>query len=92
VDTTGLKVRITHPFHPQAGHELEVVCRHKHWGEDLIVYVSPDGTLRFIATHLTDLEPLDEFLRVGGTSAAFRTGDLLALRDLLDRLGGSGDV
>jgi len=92
VDTTGLKVRITHPFHPQCGHELEVVCRRLHWGEDRIVYVRPNGALRSIATHLTDLVPQDEFRRVAGGSAAFSTVDLLALCSLLDRLGEVGDA
>ena len=92
VDTTGLKVRITHPFHPQSGHELDVVCRRMHWGEDRIVYEGPNGGLRSIATNLTDLEPQDEFRRVAGGSAAFSTVDLLALCSLLDRLGGASDV
>ena len=92
MDTTGLKVRITHPFHPQCGHELEVVCRRLHWGEDRIVYVRPNGALRSIATHLTDLVPQDEFRRVAGGSAAFSTVDLLALCSLLDRLSEVGDA
>ena len=92
MDTTGLKVRITHPFHPQSGHELEVVCRRLHWGEDRIVYAGPNGVLRSIATHLTDLVPQDEFRRVAGGSVAFRTVDLLALCSLLDRLDGIADV
>jgi hypothetical protein len=33
-DTTGLKVRITHPFHPYAGREFDLICRRRHWGED----------------------------------------------------------
>jgi hypothetical protein len=34
VDTTGLKVRITHPFHAYAGREFDLICRRRHWGED----------------------------------------------------------
>ena len=92
MDTTGLKLRITHPFHPKAGHELEVVCRRQHWGEDRIVYAGPNGALRSIATLLTDIEPQDEFQRVADGSAAFSTVDLLALCSLLDRLDGGGDA
>lgn len=92
VGTTCLKVRITHPFHPQSGHELDVVSRGRHWGEDRIVYAARNGALRSIATHLTDLEPLDEFQRVSGTRAAFRTADLLDLCGLLDRLDGTDNV
>ena len=92
MDTTGLKVRITHPHHPQCGHEIEVVCRRQHWGEDRIVYAGPNGALRSIAADLTDIVPQDEFRRVADGRAAFGTVDLLALCSLLDRLGEVSDV
>ena len=95
VGTTCLKVRITHPFHPMAGKEFELVCRRLHWGEDRVVYACPDGTLRSIAASLTDVEPLDEFRRAAGGSAAFRTAALLELCALLERLrsrSGAGDA
>ena len=92
MDTTGLKVRITHPFHPQCGHELEVVCRRRDWGEDRIVHAGPNGALRSIAADLTDVVPQDEFRRVADGRATFSTVDLLALLSLLDRLGGATDV
>ena len=92
MDTTGLKVRITHPFHPQFGHEIEVVCRRLHWGEDRIVYADQSGALRSIAAGLTDVVPQDEFRRVADGRAAFGAVELIALRSLLDRLGGIGDV
>ena len=92
MDTTGLKVRITHPHHPQCGHEIEVVCRRQHWGEDRIVYAGPNGALRSIAADLTDIVPQDEFRRVADGRAVFGTVDLLALCSLLDRLGEVSDV
>ena len=92
MDTTGLKVRITHPFHPQCGHEIEVVCRRRDWGEDQIVHAGPNGALRSIAADLTDVVPQDEFRRVADGRATFSTVDLLALLRLLDRLGGATDV
>ena len=92
MDTTGRKVRITHPYHPQCGHELEVVCRRRDWGEDRIVYAGPSGALRSIAADLTDVVPQDEFRRVADGRAAFGAVELIALRSLLDRLGGVGDV
>ena len=92
MDTTGRKVRITHPYHPQCGHELEVVCRRRDWGEDRIVYSGPSGALRSIAADLTDAVPQDEFRRVADGRAAFGAVELIALRSLLDRLGGVGDV
>jgi hypothetical protein len=86
VGTTCLKVRITHPFHPLCGRELELVCRRRYWGEDRVVYVDEDGRPRFIATAWTDIEPVDPFRRVAAGGAAFRTVDLLALCRVLDRL------
>jgi Family of unknown function (DUF5372) len=83
-------VRITHPFHPLAGHELALVCRRLDWGEDRIVYMCPDGVLRTIATRLTDAVLPDEFRRIAGGRAAFRTVDLCELCALLERLGQRG--
>jgi hypothetical protein len=85
-------VRITHPFHPQFGHEIEVVCRRPHWGEDRIVYSDQRGALRSIAAGLTDAVPQGEFQRVADGRATFGTVDLMALCSLLDRLGGVRDV
>jgi hypothetical protein len=79
-------VRIIHPFHPLNGHVLEVICRRRHWGEDRVVFASDDGRLCTIASAFTDIDPTDEFRRIGAGRAAFRTADLLALCDALDRL------
>jgi Family of unknown function (DUF5372) len=80
-------VRITHPFHPDSGREFDLVCRRPHWGEDRVVYAGDDGRLRTISTAFTDLAPADEFRLMAGGRAAFRTIDLMTLRELLDRLG-----
>jgi hypothetical protein len=87
VDTTGLKVRITHPFHPHSGREFELICRRRHWGEDRVVYSDEDGRLRTISAAFTDAAPLDEFRLAAGGKGAFRTVDLMTLCELLDRLG-----
>ena len=78
-------MQIVHPFHPQSGLEFELVSRRLHWGEDRVAYASSNGELRSIASNLTNVDPPDEFRRVAGGSAAFRTVDLLALAKLLDR-------
>jgi hypothetical protein len=83
-DTTGLRVRITHPFHPHSGRDFELICRRQHWGEDRVVYASDDGRLRTISTAFTDVATLDEFRFVAGGKAAFRTVDLITLCELLD--------
>lgn len=87
MDTTCLKVRITHPFHPHSGREFELICRRRHWGEDRVVYSGDDGRLRTISAAFTDVAPLDEFRLVAGGKAAFRTVDLITLCELLDEIG-----
>ena len=87
MDTTALKVRITHPFHPHSGREFELICRRRHWGEDRVVYSGEDGRLRTISAAFTDVARADEFRLVAGGKAAFRTVDLMMLCALLDRLG-----
>jgi hypothetical protein len=54
-----------------------------------VVYEGQNGRLCTIASAWTDIEPADEFRLVAADRAAFRTVDLLALCDALDRLGGS---
>ncbi|MBC9882275.1 hypothetical protein G8O24_33665 [Bradyrhizobium sp. INPA01-394B] len=86
VGTTCQKVRITHPFHPLCGHEFTLICRRRHWGEDRVVHQGRDGRVHTIPSAWTDIDPVDEFRRVGGR-AAFRTVDLLALSEALGRFG-----
>jgi hypothetical protein len=86
VGTTGLTVRITHPFHPLKGQSFEMISRSPHWGEDRVIYRAADGTLPTIAAAMTDMEQPDAFRRVAAGRAAFRTADLLALLTLLDRI------
>jgi hypothetical protein len=88
-------VRITHPFHPLCGRELELICRRHHWGEDRVVYAGEDGRLCTIASAFTDIDPVDGFRLVSADRAAFRPIDLLALCEALDRLSetmGEGDA
>ena len=86
VGTTGLTVRITHPFHPLVGQSFELVSRSPHWGEDRVIYRASDGTLPSIAAALTDVQPPDAFRHVAFGRAAFRTVDLLGLKALLDQI------
>jgi Family of unknown function (DUF5372) len=83
---TRQEVRITHPFHPLCGCKFGLICRRRHWGEERVVYEGPNGRLCTIASAWTDIDPADEFRQLAGVRAAFRTIDLVALCDLLDRL------
>jgi hypothetical protein len=86
VGTTGVTVRITHPFHPLFGQSFELVSRSRHWGEDRVIYRAPDGTLPAIAAVFTDAEPPDVFRRTAAGRAAFRTVDLVELLALFQQL------
>jgi Family of unknown function (DUF5372) len=71
VGTTCLKVRITHPFHPLAGQEFDVVCRRQHWGEDRVTYIDLNGALRSVSAGLTDVDPPDQFRRTAGNTTSY---------------------
>jgi Family of unknown function (DUF5372) len=51
-----------------------------------VVYEGQNGRLCTIASAWTDIDPVDEFQLFAANRAAFRTTDLLALCDALDRL------
>ena len=78
-------VRITHPFHPQCGEELEVLVRRQQWGEDRVFYRSPQGHRVSIPAAWTSLVPDDLFVVVAEGRARFRVGDLLELVTLVSR-------
>jgi len=51
-----------------------------------VVYEGQNGRLSTIASAWTDIDPADEFQLIAAGRAAFRTVDLMALCDALDRL------
>ena len=58
------RVRVTHPFHPWAGRELEFVKRRHNWRADR-VYVRDDGDrLVSLPAEWTDAVPEDPFVVV----------------------------
>jgi hypothetical protein len=92
VGTTGECARITHPFHPQNGRELEIVGRRRYWGGDHLIFLEEDGRPRAIPVAWTSLCERDEFRRMAQGRAAIRFVDVLLLAEQLDslrrRLGG----
>jgi len=84
------RCRITHPFHPLAGNEYEIVYRKQNWGEDRVFYYDPSGRLKSLLANITDIFPTDAFARISAGRSAFRVDDLLELRELLDRHGRDG--
>jgi hypothetical protein len=78
------------------GNEYEMVGRYLSWGEDRVFYYGPDGRLKSFLVNITDLLPVDAFIRISAGRSAFRVDDLLEMRERLDRRkreeGGPGNV
>ena len=81
------RVRVTHPFHPLAGQEFEFVKHRKNWQLDRVYYLDAAGRLATLPAEWTDVVALDAFVVLAAGRAAFRTEDLLALTELVARLG-----
>jgi len=80
------RARITHPFHPRRGEEVEVVVRRSNWGEDRIFYRGPHGHIASMPARWTNLAPDNDFIAAAAGRAQFRVDDLLELVDLVARL------
>jgi hypothetical protein len=79
-------VRVTHPFHPLAGFEFDLVVRKKNWAEDRVFFVADDAQLRSLPAAWTDVDPADPFVAIAAGRSAFRVADLLELASLFDGL------
>jgi hypothetical protein len=79
-------VRVTHPFHPWAGRELEFVKRRNNWRADR-VYVRDDADgLVSLPAEWTDAVPEDPFVVVARGRAPFHLDGLLTLSELVASL------
>jgi hypothetical protein len=76
-------VRITHPFHPLFGQEIDFVARQQRWGEDRVVYRGTDGHLVWLPSRWTSIELKDPFVVVSAGRSAFRAADLIELAALV---------
>jgi hypothetical protein len=77
---------VTHPFHPLAGREFDLVVRKHNWAEDRVFFFAEDGQLRSIPAGFTDVDPPDPFVAISAGRSIFRVEDLLGLAGLLDGL------
>ena len=80
-------MRVTHPFHPKFGQELDVIVRRCNWGEDRIFYREPAGNLASLPSRWTTVVPEDLFVVVAAGRSRFRVQDLVDLVALVGRLG-----
>jgi hypothetical protein len=88
-------VRVTHPFHPLSGRDFEFVVHRRNWGEDRVYARDQDGGLFSFPAGWTDVVPADPFVVVADGRCPFIIEGLLALADLIGRLGspaGSNDA
>jgi len=79
-------VRITHPFHPQFGVEIDFVERRHRWSEDRVFYRDHDGHLASLPARWTSAVPEDPFVVVAAGRSQFRVADLVELVALIGRL------
>ena len=79
-------VRITHPFHPVFGREIDFVDRQHRWGEDRVLYRDPDGYLLSLPARWTSVEAEDTFVIVAAGRSRFRAADLIDLAALVGKL------
>src|SRR5438552_12274600 len=66
------RFRITHPFHPLAGNEYEMVARRHNWGEERLFYYDLEGRLKSFPANVTDMSPIDAFTQISCGRSAFR--------------------
>ena len=91
-------MRITHPFHPLLGQEIDFDDRQQRWGEDRVLYRDPDGYLLSLPARWTTVEAGDPFVIVAAGRSPFRAADLIDLAALVAALvatlgaGGGSDA
>ena len=83
-------IRITHPFHPQSGQEIELVTRRSSWGDERVFYRSMHGHLASLPARWTNLVPDDPIVSVAGERARFRLDDLIELAAIVSKLRSEG--
>jgi len=80
-------VRVTHPFHPLYGQDLDVVESRLQWGEQRVFYRDPRGHRASLPAGWTSLMPDEPYVTVGGGRSRFRAADLVELAAMLRDLG-----
>jgi hypothetical protein len=79
-------VRVTHPFHPWYGREFVFLAVRHAWSDDRVFFLDGDGRQYSLPLGWTDAAERDVFVAMAAGRCAFRVGDLLALRRLIDGL------
>ena len=86
VDQLKRRVKVTHPFHPRFGEELELVQYKRSWGRERVDCLDAEGCLVSVPLSCTDAFDADPFVVISAGRSFFRSEDLLRLVDLLKGL------
>jgi len=84
--------RVTHPFHPLCGREIEFVSRIRGWADDRVFFLGAQQRLTSIPTAWTSLAGVDPFVEMARGRAHFRVEDLLRLSGMIRDLKGGETV
>ncbi len=79
-------MRVTHPFHPLAGQEFDLVVRKNNWAEDRVFFFVEDSQICSVPAGWTDVDPGDPFVVVAAGRSVFRVDDLVSLASLIEGL------
>ena len=79
-------MRITHPFHPRFGEELELLDRQQVWGDDRAYLQVDGGETLMLPARWTSLIGPDAVVVIGAGRARLRVDDLAELASQLRRL------
>ena len=77
---------MTHPFHPLAGREFDLVVRKHTWAEDRVFFFDDNGQFISVPAGWTDADPVDPFVVIAAGRSALRIEELLALASLVEHL------
>lgn len=75
--------RIVYPFHPLCGQSLLLVTIRHNWGEDMLYYNDPKGSLVSVSIRWTDRVATDPVVTVSADRSPFHLEDLLELTRLV---------
>jgi len=82
------RFRVTHPFHPLFGRQLELTAQAREWGEERVYYRDSTGRMRFLPARWTSMAAADPFVLIAAGRVYFRVEDLVRLHNRLKELKG----
>ena len=80
------RLRITHLFHPQYGHEFDIVTFRQNWGDARVYVRGPRDELLSLPIAWTTMGVPAPFVVISAGRSLFQFEDLLELSRLLEQL------